>query len=804
MVSQSFSCAAEAPKTLADYMREAPDNWPAWLPWNGEGDWTVLCNLAVNSIIIGVLFTVVLICMRWLMKRMTTNFRDVSLKWFFIIVWIYGFVVYDVGMCTGQYKSLLTNAPMAFLYAFRIFLFSSDVSEIHEEFHSSWAYSLNFALVHFFAAVISTLFIIKYFGYNILARFRMWWFSLWPRRNVKETYVFWGFNEQTRHLIKSIEKHYEDCPDDEYRIVIVRTGNGDDDDKPEERTGFARIFDFLAMPTSELEKLQELGCLTTGSYTNLIDINADSCREDIIGRELKLKSLRRLLQRRTTKKIHLVFLSDDEKENLHGVALLLNDSTIRNFVDADTRKEREAIFYCLARFNSVHRVIEDQNPSSNVKVKVVDSSHINVEMLKLTPSLLPVEYVDVEADATVSTPFNALVVGFSEVGQDSVRFLYEFGAFVKSGSADEAAVRSDFHLDVVDKDMSDLAGVFVANAPAVRPSMSFVEKGDNPEVLIALHQMDCRSVQFYQKLTEEWIQKLNYVVIATEDDELNLSLGIRIFKAAARYRKDMKRLCILVRAHNDEDGHIRRIVDHYNRLWAAYEHAHADDKGKRCHQSVIDKVCQLEKPVIHVFGLDKKTFTYDNIIADLLEQRARKYADRYVRTTDPGKKIKKSAYDDRIDDIMQLKGKYVGYYPTYYGMMELRRTQSQDLANSLHEVTKRILVDRALVRSNLVNFEFSKLTRIPDTTKYIWPRNEKIIEQINRIAIVIAQTEHLRWNASHEILGYTCDDQKDEVRFKHDCLKDWANLEERVRSYDCNVSDFILGIRFLHERKGDN
>lgn len=796
---------------LTNYMHKNPDKWFDWLKWNTSNDWCVLGNLAVNSIIIGIFLVLLLVFLRWCSKRLSSSFRDISLKWLFLIVWIYGFLVYDIGMCTGQYTSLITNAPMAILYAFKIFLFDSDVSEIHTAFHESWAYSLNFALAHFFAAVISTLFLIKYFGYNILTSGRMWWAARKRAKTVGETYVFWGFNDQANKLIESIQQHYKDKNNTDYRIVIVRTNNKNDDDKPEERTGFARIFDFLSMPTSELEKLESLGCLCTGSYTNLNGINTDSDNESIIGKVLRLRSLNKLLQRHTGNKIHLLFLNDEEKENLHDVSLLLNDSTIKAFVKEDSGSKREVIFYCLARFNSVHRVIEDQNPSNQIKVKVVDSSHINVEMLKEKRELLPVNYVEIDEDATVSTPFNALVIGFSEVGQDSVRFLYEFGAFVKKGSTDNIAERSVFHLDVVDKNMSDLAGVFVANAPSIRPSMPFIENGENPKSLIELHQMDCRSVQFYQSLTGRWnhespmgwIQKLNYIVIATEDDELNLSLGIRIFKAATRYRKDMKKLCILVRAHNDDDGHIRRIADHYNRLWAAYEIAPMDKKGRRIHQSEIKTNDPLKKPIIHIFGLDKEVFTYGNIIADELEQKARKYADRYAKTTNPNKTIEKTAFDDNFEDnfedIMQLKGVWKRYYPTYFGMMLLRRTLSQDVANSLHEETKKILIEQALKRCHLENFEFSKLTRTPKTTTYIWPRGEEITDKINRIAITIAQTEHLRWNASHEILGYTYDNEKDEVRCKHNCLKDWEGLSEEVRSYDCNVADFILGIKFMHD-----
>lgn len=726
-----------------------------------------------------------------------------TLRLGFIIVFILGFLVYDVGMCTGEMISLFTNAPMALLYAFKIFLFDSDVSEIHNPFHESCLYSFFFALVHFLAAVISTLFLIKYFGFSIVSRIRMWCVTTIFGKSFPVTYVFWGINESSYHLIENIKNHYKKETEDTdgkckdkvgYRIIIIRTNN-DNNDTLEEKTGFARIFDFLSMPTGELARLQDTKCLADGTFTNLSEINVQGTDTDIIGKILKMRSLKKILEKKTSKEIHMLFLSDDEKSNLHNVSLMLNDSTINGFVNPDTDSERRVFLYCHARYNSVHRVIEDQFQSGKIEVKVVDTSHINVEMLKMKPELLPVNFVTVENDATVSTVFNALVVGFSEVGQDAVRFLYEFGAFVKTGSTDDVAVRSDFHMDVVDRDMSDLAGVFVANAPSIKPSMPFVKDGENPESLITLHQMDCRSVQFYEKLTKEWIQKLNYVVVATENDELNLSLGVRIFKTAARYRGSMENLCILVRAHSDDDGHIWRIAEHYNRLWAAYEKSPADKKGNRLNQTEIKNGKSIKKP-IYIFGLDKTTFTYDNIIADALEQKARKYYEKYVMTTEPGKEVKTTYWDDRHNKAMLHEG---GYSPTYFGMAMIRRQESQDIANSLHEETKRILKERALKGCQLENFEFSKLTRTPYTTKYIWPRGEEVIERINRIAITIAQTEHLRWNASHEILGYVYDNDKDEVKCLHNCLKDWKDLKEDVRSFDCNVSDFILGIKFIHE-----
>jgi len=767
-------------------------------------DSSTLVALTGIAILAGIIF-VILFSTIWF----TGNIPGIA-KWLekcgltlrlgFITVFILGFLVYDVGMCTGEMISLFTNAPMALLYAFKIFLFDSDVSEIHNPFHESWVYSFFFALVHFLAAIISTLFLIKYFGFNIVSRIRMWCVTTIFGKSFPVTYVFWGINESSYHLIEDIKNHYKKETEDTdgkckdkvgYRIIIIRTNN-DNNDTLEEKTGFARIFDFLSMPTGELARLQDTKCLTDGTFTNLSEINVQGTDTDIIGKILKMRSLKKILEKKTSKEIHMLFLSDDEKSNLHNVSLMLNDSTINGFVNPDTDSERRVFLYCHARYNSVHRVIEDQFQSGKIEVKVVDTSHINVEMLKQNDILLPVNFVDVEADATVSSPFNALVVGFSEVGQDSVRFLYEFGAFVKTGTSDTYAKRSDFHMHVVDKNMSDLAGTFVANAPAIRPSMPFIKNGENPSALITLHEMDCRSVEFYVKL-EEWLKTLNYVVVATDNDELNISLGVRIFKAAIRYRQNMDKFCILVRTHSDDDGHIDKIASHYNRLWAAYESAPSDG-GKRIHQSTV-RVDEEVKLPIHIFGLDSNTFTFDNIIAGSRINKAKDYKTQYERTISPDAVYKISAWDDCFREIMQLDDPWKGFSPTYFGMMNLRRSQSQDYANCEHEATKLKLAQAALAKCGRDMSIFSRMSRESGTIRYVWNNGEEGNREIGRIAIVIAQTEHLRWEASHEILGYVYDDTKDEVRLRHNCLTNWENLSEYVRSYDCNVSDFILGIK---------
>lgn len=751
--------------------------------------------------------------------------RGVRLWIPFVLISVYGFLVYDIGMFTGEGISLLTNAPMAVLYAFRIFVFNSDVSELQTPFHENWLYSANFALVHFLAAGLTTLFVIKHFGYSMIQKVRMWWIGMLGGDR-SDTYLFWGYNDSVDYLAKSINEHYDRIKSNDYRIIVIRTGD-DDDDTPESRTGFSRIFNFISMRNSEIDSLRDLGCLTVGVSNDQASMkSSDGDSSDILKGNLRLKSVCRILSRKTTKKVHVLLLSDDEKSNLHMANLLMKDVTIKRAANifkedeeaiqatdlhekgqsdghggkddevSDNGSERQVTFYCLARYNSIHRVMEDKNSNRNLKIKIVDSSRISVEMLKDNKIVLPVNFVDVESDATVSSEFNAMVVGFSEVGEEAVRFLYEFGAFVKTGSTDDVAVRSKFHLDVVDKQMDDLAGTFISNAPAIKPSMPFIKGKENHDSLITLHKMDCRSAEFYLEL-EWWMKRgLNYIVIATEDDELNLSLGIRCFKLAARYRKDMERLCILVRMHRDEDGHGQEIVDYYNRLWAAQ--VHCPDRVGKGYQYEIRRKEKVDLP-LRLFGQDIKTFTYENVVDDSIEKKAFRFKEKYEASKNSSysmKEMPESKWVEEYKKKMYLNEKERHYHPSYGGIMSLRRMRGQDFANCRHAATKSELAQIALKKAGLPAFKWSLVERPDGSLEYYLSSGNPIDPRISRILRVLGQTEHLRWNSSHEILGYVRKGEpgyKDEVMMHHACLAPWSEIPN-YQEFDFDVVDVTLGI----------
>lgn len=743
--------------------------------------WLSLSRVAMWSS--GVCLVMVgIIVLLWLAIRpVKKHISSVRLQTLFVCALLFNFVVYDVGMCTGDFSSLWGNAPMAVIHAFETFLLNSDVSAIHAPFHENWIFMLFFSLGHVFAAIVSTLFIIKHFGYNLMSRVRLFRVSRWGKK-VNHTYILWGFNEASKNLVKSISDHYQSIGSNDYRIIVIRANAVDDE--ADSHIGVDRVFQILSLKSNEIEFMEKHHCLTTSTYVNPANVESrvEKASGNILHSVLHLHSLSRLIETQSESNIDFMFLGNDERENIQAAELLLGDKVIEEFAD----RGGKVIFHCRARINSIHRAIEDSRADQRIKVKIDDSSHISVELLKLHDELIPVNCVDVRKDATVASPFNALVVGFGEVGCDAVRFLYEFGSFVDSRSTSDDVQRSPLHIDVVDRDMADLAGPFIANAPEIPVSMPFLEKGSCNDAAITLENLDCRSAEFYLNL-EKRLPALNYVVISTEDDELNISLAIRILKLALRCGTNLRKFRILARIKDDANGYIKRIADHYNRM----AHAQAE-AGDSLRQTEVRRNHNDNLP-IYLFGSDKEIFTYENIISDKLEERARTFHNRYDEVLGmPPLPGAVDGWESAYMTLMQLDEDHHDYYPPYGAVMALRRTRGQDFANSLHTLTKQKLARMALEALNKTDFDWKTLSRKTKSTVY-----SNAPDDIAAILTNLARTEHLRWNASHEILGYSPGPVKDEVKMQHKHLKAWQKLTADTQAYDYNVVDISLGISIL-------
>ena len=733
---------------------------------------------------------------------------------FFIAFWLLGFVVYDVGTYTGNPWSLIGNAPMAAIHAFEMFLIHSDTSAIHEELHSSWVYMTVYSFAHLMAAIISLLFVLKHFGYNIIAGMRMYCAA--HSINKKENaYIFWGMNDATYYLAKDIKKHYDALSDkkarNNYRIIIVRTN--EDNDSTSARNGMERLFNFLSLKDKDLARLEKLECLTTNTFMSVAKLNIPTSESEILQEHLGLRSLRRIIQNKTTGAVHIFSLSEDHSYNIQAIANLKRDKTLWDFVSPrpDSSALKKVIFYCRARYTSIHRVIEDEQLKEGLEVRVVDTSHISVELLKRNVELQPVSFVDIKPDATVSSPFNSLVVGFDEVGFDAVRFLYEFGAFVKHGGTSNHVERSEFHCRVVDAQMSKKAGIFIANAPSIKAEQAFEHEGSpsNGNPLVSLHEMDSKSPDFYDKL-KEWITELNYIVIAQEDDEQNISLAVRIFRMAVKYRSNLDdHFRILIRVRHDEGGHFKQITEHYNRLWKGYLKRDSKNKDKLERQTEVSSKECPGMPLT-LFGSEKETYQFKYIVDESLKDQAKMYKQRYdesisalkQQSGESGDRI--ITWDEESRLYMQLDSEHRGYSPTYSNVMKLRRRQSQNLENCTHRHTKYRLAEVALGPVLFSELTSHHLYRNNNEIEYHWKDHVTPKKEVIKVLDVLAQTEHLRWIASHEVLGYELKGNEgfqDEARLQHGCMIPWEDLTEVTKSYDYNVVDVSLNLIELGNRR---
>lgn len=731
----------------------------------------------------------------------------------FALVWFLGFIVYDIGMYTGERWSLLGNAPMAIIYAFGMFVLNSDVSAIHDFFSNSGWFMLGFSLVHFMAALISLAFVLKHFGFNIIENIKRFAAKFWRPKDT--TYLFWGMSNATYHLAKSINSHYKGSKDS-YRIIIVRSSN--DVNVSNSKNGLGRLFNFLSSNDNDIERITSIqNCLTANTFVNIseLDVHTGNSSHDVFG-ALGLHSISKLIDKKTNGNVHVFFLSGDEAANINAVNNMEKDSTLWKVLGSVAKTKgkelkdengkaikRQVKFYCHARHNSINRVIEDFDVTNNIEVRIVDTSHLSIECLKRDVRLQPISFVDIDKEknyGTVTSPFTSLVVGFGETGKDALRFLYEFGAFVDSDNT-KGTHRSPFCCHIVDKRLDTIIGPFRNASPQV-----FLSKDDSSPSVV-LHPIDYDSDDFYYRLLNELSLKLNYIVIAIGNDEAGMTLAVRILKYLRRQGRDFKKLRILVRSYESSlYPYMDKIAKHYN---------------------------EGEERIV-LFGHEEQLYTYNMIVEDEFELRGKDYYESY-RSLNP-EHDEDGSWNQRrkkLKGLITLQKKQIDpktgcpifeetivdtpRQTSLNNLQKLRRKETQDKNNALHEATKMKILETIIPNwySQLVPCIFDFVNTgdhiiVRNKRKHLFNNNPKEVQYTDLeskeqlLMDNLAKLEHLRWNASHELLGYTPmpssvpNEERgcDEAKVTHNCLVDWEDLDvesDRI-SYINDYKIFDYGV----------
>ena len=659
------------------------------------------------------------------------------------IIWVLGFLLYMVGMYRQELNALAV-VPRAIVASFKMFVVANEQARVSSILQEDAIYMTLFALVHFAAALISFLFIFKMVGYKMHCAIKMKWHN-YRLANGKNVHLFWGVNEASLLLAENIyNKNKEDKKDETIIFIDVdKECNNDCQKKP----SISFLTNTITISDSEMSRLDKIGALVDHCYNGpaSVDVTNNSDIKDIFD-TLRLNTVSKILQQSDNLNIYL--LSDDEADNISAALNLQKDRNLTNLKKLPTifvHARRGAYNEVFAHYSQYHTGAES---SKKMKIKVVDSAYLSIQSLKTDVNALPVNCVNVnQTTGTVDEPFTAMIVGFSSTGQEAFKFLYEFSAFIDSNKK-----KSPFKCYAFDEKMDKIKGLVRAKMPAI----TF----DELELIQTSVDTEC----FWKKV-DEIINKLNYIVIALNNDALGMSLAVNLFKYAMKKRDcSNKMLKIMVRCYDRSNENRMKEVE-----------------------ELLNKSIGDTKLEIKLFATSDSLFTYENVVSDKTLKKAKEFNKIYENSDLDEDKLWKACFgNEKITSIMNDK-----IVSRFHAIYEVNTKISQNISNVLHCQTKMFLMGVKSDDDYKRLEQFYKYNRVPKTVNYDCEGNDA--ELLHNMALV----EHERWIASHKLMGFVYGDSKNYVKKHHKCMCDFDKLDsDETRSYDCNVVDTTIKMAY--------
>ncbi|MEI6681010.1 MAG: hypothetical protein WCO44_00200 [Bacteroidota bacterium] len=463
-----------------------------------------------------------------------------------------GFVVYFIGYQVGNNNcnpsSILPDIMESIFSTTRLFILGNDLVELEAPFKHGAIFHAMFSLT---AALAAFIFI------SVMARvfFKDWLIRLKIGNMVAaENHFFFGINLSALALSNDLLKNNPD------RLVTFVKDMYEDESQslysrlPNNAYVVKRKSFFESISLEKEEGLLQL-FHRKKEHSNTSDHNA------CIFHNLKI-----LKNKIGVVDTHLYFLTNDEDWNIEHAKTVLKELKNRSY-DKPVRIH-VSTYAEIAEKHFAHYA-----RASTSEISVIIHHYASIVSRQLITGHHPVDSVEIDkVTATAKTDFNALIVGFGQIGTSVLRKLTEHGQF--AGSA--------FHATAIDKCMNVLRGRFEFLYPGlpVNYDLSFIDA-------------EVGNTSFYKEIGR-LIDKLNYIVISLGNDNLNIQTALEILEINNIKSKMLLKIFIKL----EDESHWKETLKEYENQ-------------------------------IMIFGEASSVFTEENILQGKAEKRGRIIHDVY-------------------------------------------------------------------------------------------------------------------------------------------------------------------------------
>ena len=418
---------------------------------------------------------------------------------------------------------------------------------------------------------------------------------------------------------------------------------------------------------------------------------------------------------------NVYILSDDQKKNLELLESLWSRTDMPDDEDFRCR------IYCHAdKSGLVSRY--DTVTDIHDRIRFVDSSFLAVESLKNPehPEMFPYNYVDAAIDPETGRKTGCVASGFTSAiigfGETGQEALKFLYEFGAFPGTDKE--KAPFRCHIYDNHATEAAG-------ELRRSVTFPDKDE-------VQFMPCSvdSAIFWKHL-EGIIDDVNYLVVCLGEDKLNLKIAIDIAEFALSHGRDLSRNFVIAVRQQECTG-----LD----------------------METLKKAGKTFGGCIKPFGMAEDIWTVNVIRHDYLDDLAREFHSGYMAlTTDEDAR---KAWDERERKLRN---------DDYEVRTKARRQIIQNYSNCLHLLTKKALCDPQTAEAA------AHIHSVYNGNGHIDPSCPDFEATVlDNLAV----GEHIRWNASHIILGYRRGEKTSDLMHTHNCLVPYNGLDEATKHYD--------------------